>query len=65
MLAKNPEGAWQISRSLYRASALLAVCASAQTRRLLPVDESGRDPKLVAYLTKFKAAVVHRNREKS
>jgi hypothetical protein len=42
---------------------LLAVCASAQTRRLLPVDQSARDPNLVAYLTKFKAAVAKRSRD--
>jgi len=34
----------------------------AQTRRLLPVDQSGRDPSLVAYLTKFKASVAKRDR---
>ncbi len=42
---------------------LLAIPACAQTRRLLPVDESKRDPKLVAYLTKFKTAVAHRDRD--
>ncbi|MEO5926121.1 MAG: SH3 domain-containing protein [Bryobacteraceae bacterium] len=39
------------------------VSASAQTRRLLPVDEASRDLKLVAYLAKFKEAVAHRNPE--
>jgi hypothetical protein len=54
-----------MANSISRRSALallLAVAASAQTRRLLPVDESTRDAKLVAYLAKFKDAVAHRNR---
>ena len=42
---------------------LLAICAPAQTRRLLPVDQSARDPKLVTYLSKFKAAVTNRSRD--
>ena len=35
----------------------------AQTRRLLPVDESGRDPSLVVYLSKFKEAVAKQDRD--
>jgi len=41
---------------------LLAVYATGQTRRLLPADAAARDPKLVAYLAKFKLAVAHRDR---
>jgi hypothetical protein len=36
---------------------LLSLPVAAQQRRVLPVDESGRDPSLVAYLSKFKDAV--------
>ena len=41
---------------------LLAIPLLAQTRRLLPVDESGRDPSLVAYLAKLKDAVAKQDR---
>jgi hypothetical protein len=43
------------------ALAALAFTLTAQTRRLLPVDESGRDPSLVAYLSKFKDAVARQD----
>ena len=41
---------------------LFAIPLLAQTRRLLPVDEAGRDPSLVAYLAKLKDAVATQDR---
>ncbi len=51
-----------IARSAALAALLLTAPSFGQTRRVLPVDESARDPSLVAYLTKFKAAVAKRDR---
>ncbi len=49
-----------MANAVSRRAALAALCALpllAQTRRLPPVDESARDPSLVAYLAKFRDAV--------
>ena len=54
-----------MANAVARCAALAALCAlllMAQLRRLSPVDESGRDPSLVAYLAKFKDAVAKKDR---
>lgn len=52
-----------IARRAALVAFLLAAPALAQTRRLLPVDESPRDPSLVSYLANLKAAVARQDRD--
>lgn len=50
------------ARTLIVAALLAALPLAAQIRRLRPVDESGRDTSLVAFLAKFREAAAQRDR---